>query len=98
MISTFSLSLTSLLSVLALDTKSKPLVTAHRYFTGYGQEHGGLRITLHNDHPTDPQPVTYYDSIPWFLKLYLHTLKVQINHQNSTEGSTNEGSKKKKKK
>ncbi|SAL98582.1 hypothetical protein [Absidia glauca] len=73
-----------------LNTESKPLVTAHRYFTGYGQEHGGLRITLHNDHPTDPQPVTYYDSIPWFLKLYLHTLKVQINHQNSTEGSTNE--------
>lgn len=24
-------------------------------------------------------PIIYYDVIPWFLKLYLHTLKVQIN-------------------
>ncbi|ORZ19651.1 GPI transamidase component PIG-T [Absidia repens] len=63
-----------------LDSISKPLVNVHRYFTGYGQEHGGLRITLHNDHPRDYIPVTYYDSIPWFLKLYLHSLEVQVNH------------------
>ncbi|KAI8079832.1 phosphatidylinositol glycan anchor biosynthesis, class T precursor [Halteromyces radiatus] len=64
-----------------LELHSKPLVTAHRYFTGYGQEHGGLRITVHNDHPEEHVPVTYFDSIPWFLRLYLHSLKIQINQQ-----------------
>ncbi|KAI8329631.1 GPI transamidase component PIG-T [Chlamydoabsidia padenii] len=72
-----------------LNTESKPLVNAHRYFTGYGQEHGGLRITLHNDHPTDSLSVTYYDSVPWFLKLYLHTLKVQVNHHHNEIGLLN---------
>lgn len=34
-------------------------------------------------------PVIYYDSVPWYLKLYLHTLKVDIigkeNHTNNED-------------
>lgn len=58
------------------------MIYAERYFTGYGQERGGLRITIHNRNKLSPMPVIYYDSVPWFLKLYLHTLKVEIigNH------------------
>ncbi|CAO3633813.1 unnamed protein product [Cunninghamella echinulata] len=59
-------------------TPNRPMIYANRYFTGYGQEHGGLRITLHNDHPTDSVSVIYLDTIPWFLKLYLHTFDIQI--------------------
>lgn len=61
------------------------MVAAHRYFTGYGQERGGLRITFHNRDRNYPMPVTYYDSIPWFLKLYLHTLKVEVLNNQSTD-------------
>ncbi|CAO3648230.1 unnamed protein product [Cunninghamella blakesleeana] len=63
---------------------SRPMVYANRYFTGYGQEHGGLRITLHNDHPTDSISVIYLDTIPWFLKLYLHTFNIQVTSSSSS--------------
>jgi phosphatidylinositol glycan class T len=58
------------------------MIYAERYFTGYGQERGGLRITIHNRNQLSAMPVIYYDSVPWYLKLYLHTLKVDIigNH------------------
>ncbi|KAI9276299.1 GPI transamidase component PIG-T [Sporodiniella umbellata] len=56
----------------------RPIVYAQRYLTGYGQERGGLKITIHNRHKTEPMPVIYYDSIPWYLKLYMHTLKTHV--------------------
>ncbi|KAG0188163.1 hypothetical protein DFQ28_005309 [Apophysomyces sp. BC1034] len=63
-----------------------PMIYAHRYFTGYGQERGGLRMTLHNRNQNASVPVIYFDSIPWFLKLYLHTLKVDVlGHNLSAE-------------
>lgn len=63
----------------------RPMIYAERYFTGYGQERGGLKITIHNRNKLSAMPVIYYDSIPWYLKLYLHTLQVHINDSlNST--------------
>ncbi|CAO3639653.1 unnamed protein product [Mucor hiemalis] len=60
----------------------QPMIYAERYFTGYGQERGGLRITIHNRNKEGAMPVIYYDSVPWYLKLFLHTLKFDIigNH------------------
>ncbi|KAI8082676.1 GPI transamidase component PIG-T [Gilbertella persicaria] len=54
----------------------QPIIYAERYFTGYGQEHGGLKVTIHNRNQLEAMPVIYYDSLPWYLKLYLHTLKI----------------------
>ncbi|KAL1935076.1 hypothetical protein VTP01DRAFT_4216 [Rhizomucor pusillus] len=62
-----------------------PMVTASRHFTGYGQERGGLRITIHNRNKDQAVSVIYYDAIPWFLKLYLHTLQVEV-HGSDTDG------------
>ncbi|KAI9314340.1 GPI transamidase component PIG-T [Dichotomocladium elegans] len=59
---------------------SQSVISAHRYFTGYGQEQGGLQVTIQNPHP-HPVPAVYYDSIPWFLKIYLHTLHVEVLDQ-----------------
>lgn len=61
------------------------MVTASRHFTGYGQERGGLRITIHNRNEDQAVPVIYYDAIPWFLKLYLHTLQVEV-HGSDVDG------------
>ncbi|EXX71787.1 Gpi16p [Rhizophagus irregularis DAOM 197198w] len=57
----------------------QPRVYAHRFFTGYGQERGGIKVNIFNKSTNMTVPIIYYDVIPWFLKLYLHTLKVQIN-------------------
>ncbi|KAI9469334.1 GPI transamidase component PIG-T [Zychaea mexicana] len=64
-----------------------PLISANRHFTGHGQERGGLQITIHNRDSRE-LPVTYYDSIPWFLKLYLHTLQVVV--MDSRDGTIRE--------
>lgn len=48
-------------------------------FIGYGQERGGIKVNIFNKSTNMTVPIIYYDVIPWFLKLYLHTLKVQIN-------------------
>jgi phosphatidylinositol glycan class T len=62
---------------LALEPE-QPMIYAERYFTGYGQERGGLKITIHNRNKQSAMPVIYYDSVPWYLKLYLHTLEIEI--------------------
>ncbi|CAG8552078.1 3840_t:CDS:10 [Acaulospora morrowiae] len=46
---------------------------------GYGQERGGIKVNIFNESPNVSIPIIYYDVIPWYLKLYLHTLKVQVN-------------------
>lgn len=50
-----------------------PPVFVDRSFTGWGQQKGGIRIVLHN--PLDrAAEVTYYELLPWFLRVYLHTI------------------------
>ncbi|KAF9914754.1 hypothetical protein BGZ65_001052, partial [Modicella reniformis] len=55
-----------------------PGILAHRYFTGYGQEHGGLAIEIHNNNQQAIEAVLM-DTLPWYLKLYLHTFSVEVN-------------------
>ncbi|CAG8608907.1 11257_t:CDS:2, partial [Scutellospora calospora] len=49
----------------------------------YGQERGGIKVNIFNKSPNSSIHIIYYDVIPWYLKLYLHTLKVQINGKNT---------------
>ncbi|KAF8939595.1 hypothetical protein BGZ58_009201 [Dissophora ornata] len=55
-----------------------PRVVAHRYFTGYGQERGGLVIEVRNSNLQDTEAVLL-DTLPWYLKLYLHTFSIEVN-------------------
>nr|KAJ3419793.1 hypothetical protein HK105_006489 [Polyrhizophydium stewartii] len=50
-------------------------VKTHRYLSGVGQERGAIVVDFTNDLPT-PMRATYFDSIPFILKMYLHTLRV----------------------
>jgi phosphatidylinositol glycan class T len=52
-------------------------VFAHKYLTGYGHERGGVTVNIFNN-MNETQEIDYFDSVPWFLKLYLHTLKVSV--------------------
>lgn len=57
----------------------QPLLYAERSFTGYGQERGGVQAILTNPSSTNAVDFIYMESLPWFMKLYLHTLKAKIN-------------------
>ncbi|KAF9921164.1 hypothetical protein FBU30_008850 [Linnemannia zychae] len=55
-----------------------PGIVAQRYFTGFGQERGGLAIEIRNNNSHDIETV-FMDILPWYLKLYLHTFKIQLD-------------------
>ena len=58
-----------------------PSLHASRWFTGHGQERGGVQTLLTNPSPTSPIDFIYFESLPWFMKPYLHTLKARILNQ-----------------
>lgn len=76
---------------LIIDTNNSQNVTlidevpiyVSRSLTGYGQDHGGLRTLLKNPSET-PVKIIFYESLPWFMRLYLSTLTVE-----STDPSIN---------
>lgn len=61
----------------------EPPVFVSRSLTGYSQDQGGMRVTFQN-HASDPVTLVYSETLPWFMRVYLHTLK------QSGEGSINE--------
>lgn len=56
---------------------SSPL-TVSRWLTGHGQERGGLQVIMKNTSP-NPLQLVYLESLPWYMKPYLHTLRATIN-------------------
>ncbi|XP_077982557.1 GPI-anchor transamidase component PIGT-like [Glandiceps talaboti] len=54
-----------------------PQIHVHRFITGYGQEKGGITCLLYNHDPERYQSVIYLDTVPWFIRLHFHTLKIQ---------------------
>jgi phosphatidylinositol glycan class T len=50
-----------------------------RYFTGYGQEFGGLAVHIFN-YANCTIKATYYELIPWYLRVYFHTFNVYVNN------------------
>ncbi|XJO77710.1 hypothetical protein BDV3_002252 [Batrachochytrium dendrobatidis] len=63
------------------NPKLAPIQT-HRYLSGVGQEHGGVVIVFINDLDV-PMAATYMDSIPWIIKLFMHTFKVELENPSS---------------
>ncbi|KAI1490885.1 Gpi16 subunit [Biscogniauxia mediterranea] len=55
-----------------------PLLYAERSFTGHGQERGGVQSILTNPSPDTEVEFIYMESLPWFMRIYLHTLKTRI--------------------
>jgi GPI-anchor transamidase subunit T len=52
-----------------------PLLHAERSITGYGQERGGIRSILRNPSGTRSLDFVYFETLPWFMRPYIHTLK-----------------------
>jgi len=45
--------------------------------SGYGRSSGGIACLIHNNHPTSDIIIVYQDVIPWYLRVYFHTLKIE---------------------
>ncbi|KAI0376429.1 Gpi16 subunit, GPI transamidase component, partial [Hypomontagnella monticulosa] len=56
-----------------------PLLYAERSFTGHGYERGGVRTILTNPSPNTEVEFVYMESLPWFMRIYLHTLSTHVN-------------------
>lgn len=53
-----------------------PFLHAQRYVSGYGLQKGELSTLLYNSHPYRAFPVLLLDVVPWYLRLYVHTLTI----------------------
>lgn len=62
---------------LHLGMPRPPLLTAQRSLKGSGHEWGGLYTEITNHHPTTGIHLVYLDMIPWFCRVYIHTLTVE---------------------
>nr|POE49023.1 gpi transamidase component gpi16 [Quercus suber] len=57
----------------ALQNLTQLALTASRQITGYGQQRGGMHTLLTNPRPYT-QRIVYLESLPWFLRPFMHTL------------------------
>ncbi|KRT80932.1 hypothetical protein AMK59_6127, partial [Oryctes borbonicus] len=55
-----------------------PPLYANQYKTGYGQQKGGLVTKIYNNHWT-PLDVVLLQNLPWYIPIYLHTMKIESN-------------------
>ncbi|XP_023287700.1 GPI transamidase component PIG-T [Orussus abietinus] len=54
------------------------ILFVNRYLNGYGQEKGSIITSLHNNH-WQPLHVVILQNIPWYLSVYMHTMKITCN-------------------
>ncbi|EED23409.1 GPI transamidase component Gpi16, putative [Talaromyces stipitatus ATCC 10500] len=51
---------------------------AERTIIGHGQERGGLRVIFRNPSTVKSVDFIYFESLPWFMRPYLHTLQATV--------------------
>ncbi|KAE8151389.1 GPI transamidase component PIG-T [Aspergillus avenaceus] len=56
----------------------EPVLRAERTIVGHGVERGGMRIIFDNPSNTGAADFIYFETLPWFLRPYIHTLQATI--------------------
>jgi len=56
-----------------------PYILLHKYTTGYGFQMGGIACLITNTHPSESIRIVYLDVVPYYVRIYLHALKIKIN-------------------
>lgn len=56
-----------------------PPLFAARSINGHGQERGSTQSIIRNPSTTDAVEFVYLESLPWFMKPYLHTLRAHVD-------------------
>ncbi|KAJ5495914.1 hypothetical protein N7539_001030 [Penicillium diatomitis] len=62
----------------------EPVLHAERTIVGHGQERGGMRMILANPSKTAHVDFIIFESLPWYLRPYTHTLQAKITDANGT--------------
>ena len=60
-----------------------PILHAERTTIGHGQERGGMRSILTNPSNTTTVDFVYFETLPWFMRPYIHTLRTTVKTRNS---------------
>lgn len=55
-----------------------PPLYAERSLMGHGQERGGVQTILTNPSEVESVEFVYMESLPWFMRMYLHTLQARV--------------------
>lgn len=71
----------------SFNSISQPPLYASRSFTGHGQERGGVQSLLTNPSTTASIDFVYFETLPWFMKPYLHTLTARMATSAVPDGS-----------
>ena len=66
---------------------SQPPLYASRSLNGHGQERGGVQTLLTNPSTTSSLNLVYFETLPWFMKPYLHTLTTRLSTSPSADPS-----------
>jgi phosphatidylinositol glycan class T len=56
-----------------------PPLYAARSINGHGQERGSIQAVIRNPSTTTEVEFAYLESLPWFMKPYLHTLRAHVD-------------------
>ncbi|KAF2194033.1 GPI transamidase component GPI16 precursor [Zopfia rhizophila CBS 207.26] len=57
----------------------QPPLFAARSINGHGQERGSVQAVIRNPSLTEAVEFVYLESLPWFMKPYLHTLRARLS-------------------
>lgn len=60
-------------------SRQTPLVKVERTISGHGQQRGGLVTVFTNPDPLNSVDLVYLESLPWFMKAFVHTLKTEVS-------------------
>ncbi|KAK6463095.1 GPI transamidase component PIG-T [Scheffersomyces coipomensis] len=66
-------------SRLIVPIETPPLI-ASRSLTGYSQDKGGFRVSFKNPSLDKSVDFVYFESLPWFSRLYLNTLTLKVHN------------------
>ncbi|KAL4885667.1 GPI transamidase component PIG-T [Aspergillus karnatakaensis] len=56
----------------------EPVLHAERTIVGHGAERGGMRIIFNNPSNGKAVDFIYFETLPWFLRPYIHTLQATV--------------------
>lgn len=56
-----------------------PPVFAARSINGHGQERGSTQSIIRNPSTTEAVEIIYLESLPWYMRPYLHTLRARLD-------------------
>ena len=69
--------------------REQPVLHAERTIIGHGQERGGMRTILTNPSNTTAVDFILFETLPWFMRPYLHTLQAKVTSHNGQTYHTN---------